>query len=292
MAWGTAMSGAAVLALVGCAQVPPAKEESGVVPMQSGAPKAPAAPALTAAKAIADCSAVPRSAKPRNAAATAAASPVLPAFSVSSENQPLPEGWQRWLINPSKTETNYALDRVDDRTVLRARADSSASGLFVPLGNPGEGRVPGKLRWSWKTAGIVLDADNARGAREDAPLRIFAAFDGDKSALPLKDQLMDEMARLISGREMPYSTLMYIWGRERPEGTVIPNPHTDRVRMIVVDSGTGNANRWRCHERDLREDYRRAFGREPGKLLAIGLMTDTDNTRSQVEAWYGDILLD
>ncbi|MGY8525775.1 DUF3047 domain-containing protein [Paracidovorax citrulli] len=267
--------------------------------MQSGAPKASAAPAVMAAKAIADCTAVPRSAKTRNGATAAtaataapAASPVLPAFSVSNEKQPLPEGWQRWLINPSKTETDYALDRVDDRTVLRARADSSASGLFVPLGNPGEGRVPGKLRWSWKTAGIVADADNSRGASEDAPLRIFAAFDGDKSALPLKDQLMDEMARLISGREMPYSTLMYIWGRERPEGTVIPNPHTDRVRMIVVDSGTGNANRWRCHERDLREDYRRAFGREPGKLLAIGLMTDTDNTRSQVEAWYGDILLD
>ncbi|MBY4899343.1 DUF3047 domain-containing protein [Cupriavidus sp. AU9028] len=290
MAWSAALSGAAVLALAGCTAVQSTGGESAGRPTRSSAPSQAAALALS--DAVADCAAIRRPAKAATVGGPGAATPVLPPFSVADQTQSLPEGWQRWLVNPSKTPTDYMLDSVDERRVLRARANSSASGLFVPLGNPGEGRSPGKLRWSWKTANIVAEADNARGSSEDAPLRIFAAFDGDKSALPLKDQLMDEMARLISGREMPYATLMYIWGRKRPEGTVIPNPHTDRVRMIVVDSGTRHANRWRCHERDLREDYRKAFGKEPGKLLAIGLMTDTDNTRSQVEAWYGDILLD
>ncbi|MCA7083873.1 MULTISPECIES: DUF3047 domain-containing protein [Cupriavidus] len=212
----------------------------------------------------------------------------LPLFSTFGPEQALPAGWHSWTVNRSKTPTQYALTEVDQRVVLHARADGSASGLYVPL----KPREPGKLRWAWKTRDVIADGDNASGPREDAPLRVFVAFDGDKSTLSLKDHLMDEMARLMTGREMPYATLMYIWGAKRPEGTVIPNPHTERVRMIVVDSGTRHARQWRCHERDLRADYRAAFGKEPGRLLAVGIMTDTDNTRSQAEAWYGDIALD
>jgi hypothetical protein len=212
----------------------------------------------------------------------------LPLFSTFGPEQALPVGWHSWTVNRSKTPTQYALTEVDQRVVLHARADGSASGLYVPL----KPRDPGKLRWAWKTRDVVADGDNASGPREDAPLRVFVAFDGDKSTLSLKDHLMDEMARLMTGREMPYATLMYIWGAKRPEGTVIPNPHTERVRMIVVDSGTRHTRQWRCHERDLRADYRAAFGKEPGRLLAVGIMTDTDNTKTQAEAWYGDIALD
>lgn len=221
----------------------------------------------------------------------AAAPPVLtrlPLFSAASDVQKLPVGWQPWTLSRNKTPTRYTLTEVDQRTVLHAQADSSASGLYVPIA----GRDAGTLRWTWKTRDIIRQADNAQGPREDSPLRVFVAFDGDKSTLSLKDQLMYEMARLTTGREMPYATLMYIWGGQRPEGTVLSNPHTDRVRMIVVDSGARHANQWRCHERDLRADYRKAFGTDPGHVVAVGLMTDTDNTKSKAEAWYGDIALD
>lgn len=212
----------------------------------------------------------------------------LPLFSASGNVMRLPAGWQPWTINRNKPATRYALTEVDQRLVLHAEADSSASGLYVPL----EQRNAGTIRWTWKTRDIIRSADNGQKQREDAPLRLFVAFDGDRSTLSLRDQLMFEMARITTGREMPYATLMYIWGGRRPEGTVLANPHTDRVRMIVVDSGSRHANQWRCHERDLRADYQKAFGTDPGKVIAVGLMTDTDNTKSRVEAWYGDIAID
>jgi hypothetical protein len=212
----------------------------------------------------------------------------LPLFSSASAPNQLPVGWQPWTINRNKTPTRYSMAEVDQRLVVHAQADSSASGLYVPLSE----RDAGTLRWTWKTSGVIRNADNAQGQREDSPLRLFVAFDGDKGSLSLKDQLMYEMARLTTGREMPYATLMYIWGGQRAEGTVLPNPHTDRVRMIVVDSGAKHANEWRCHERDLRADYRKAFGTDPGRVIAVGIMTDTDNTRSKAESWYGDIALD
>lgn len=212
----------------------------------------------------------------------------LPLFSSSDDASSLPAGWQPWTVNRNKIPTRYALTEVDQRLVLHAQADASASGLYVPLVQ----RDAGTLRWMWKTQDVIRVADNAVSHREDAPLRIFVAFDGDRGTLPLRDQLMYEMARITTGREMPYATLMYIWGGKRPVGSVLNNPHTDRVRMIIVDSGTRHTNEWRCHERDLRADYRAAFGTDPGKILAVGIMTDTDNTKSRAEAWYGDISLD
>jgi hypothetical protein len=135
------------------------------------------------------------------------------------------------------------------------------------------------------------DADNTEGLRDDAPLRILVAFDGNKSKLSLKEKMNYEMANLISGQEMPYATLMYIWSGKTPVDTIIANAHTSRIKMIVVDSGWDGLGEWRKHRRDLAADYRRAYGEAPGQLIGIALLTDTDNTKSETRAFYGDIEL-
>ena len=38
--------------------------------------------------------------------------------------------------------------------------------------------------------------------------------------------------------------LMYIWSNKAPVGTVIPNPHTNRVQMIVAASGPAGVGKW------------------------------------------------
>ena len=35
----------------------------------------------------------------------------------------------------------------------------------------------------------------------------------------------------------------------------------------------------------------KAFGAAPGTMLAVGVLTDTDNTGETADAWYGDIRL-
>jgi hypothetical protein len=61
--------------------------------------------------------------------------------------------------------------------------------------------------------------------------------------------------------------------------------------MIVVDSGWESLGDWRKHERDLTVDYKRAYGENPGEVIGIALLTDTDNTKSETRALYGDIEL-
>jgi len=45
------------------------------------------------------------------------------------------------------------------------------------------------------------------------------------------------------------------------------------------------------YERNIKIDFENAFGEPPGALVGIGLMTDSDNTQSHVQAWYGTIQL-
>ena len=39
----------------------------------------------------------------------------------------------------------------------------------------------------------------------------------------------------------------------------------------------------------LAERVRRAFGEEPGRIVAVGVMTDADNTQESGRCVYGDI---
>jgi hypothetical protein len=145
------------------------------------------------------------------------------------------------------------------------------------------------LSWRWKVSRLITHADNAVGRREDAPVRLLLAFDGDVEKLAPRDRAAIRLSKKLSGRALPYATLQYIWSNQAPVGSVIENPHTRRVQMIVASSGAAGVGAWQVLERDVVADFKRAFGEEPGRLLAYGIMSDTDNTLESVEAWYGDI---
>jgi hypothetical protein len=214
--------------------------------------------------------------------------PYVSTFSDGRAGGALPGGWQPWTLSRLKKPTQYKLIDEAGRTVVRASADASASGLIHRL------RLEPKsyplLTWRWKVEQLIASADNTRKQTEDSPVRVVVTFDGDMDKLPLDERLFFDNIRLISGQEMPYATLMYIWENRAPRGTVIPNRHTSRVKMIVAESGREKVGLWQEVTRNVYEDYRRVFGEEPGRITAIGIMTDTDNTGENVHAYYGDIL--
>jgi len=213
----------------------------------------------------------------------------LPKFSAERPRNGMPDGWHFYRIAPYKKNTIYRLEKYQGRTVLAANSKTSASGLAVKLRPRSAQNL--WLQWEWKAVGAIPQADNADSQHDDAPLRILVAFDGNKSKLPLKEKLTFEMASLISGQEMPYATVMYIWSGKNSVNTVLNNAHTSRVKMIVVDSGSDSLGEWRKHERDLAADYKLAYGEAPGNVIGIALLTDTDNTKSETRALYGDIEL-
>jgi Protein of unknown function (DUF3047) len=214
--------------------------------------------------------------------------PPLATFSAGTAGS-LPAGWRPLVILRTKRQTDYQLVDDSGKTVLRARAVNASSALMHDLSaDPNERPW---LSWQWKIDNLLKTADNTRRATEDSPVRIVLGFDGDKDTLPFADQILFETAKVVTGHDFPYATLMYIWENKEPVGTVIRSSHSSRIKMMVAASGVDGVGRWREFTRNIVEDYEKAFGEKPGRLLGVGVLTDTDNTGETIEAWYGDIRL-
>jgi len=102
--------------------------------------------------------------------------PQVRSFSGHPEGEALPPGWQPWTLSRFKRSTAYRLVNEQGRTVVRARAESSASGLIHPLKlDPRNYPV---LHWHWKVDELIPKADNTQKHLEDSPVRLVVSFDG------------------------------------------------------------------------------------------------------------------
>ena len=210
-----------------------------------------------------------------------------PWAAASSNATKPPAPWQHQEF-PGKRQSHYNYVRLDGREAIAAHASSSASMLRQTVRvEPAE---LNHLRFSWKVPALIASADLAVRERADSPVRVVLAFEGDRSRFSPKDAMLSELAHALTGEPMPYATLMYVWCNKREPGTVLVNARTSRIRKLVMESGSRNLSQWMDYERDIRADFTEAFGEPPGALVSIGIMTDTDNTQSTTQAWYGPVV--
>lgn len=196
--------------------------------------------------------------------------------------------WAPWLI-PGKRFATFEPVLAWGWPAIRVKANRSVSILRqrYPEGLEGVNR----LSFSWRIDALAVGADLATAEADDSPARVVLAFNGDRTRLSPRMHRLSDMSRLLTGEDLPYATLAYVWSNNDPPGTILVNPRSDRIRKIVVESGALNVGRWMTYERDVEADYRAAFGEAPGALTALALMTDTDNTRARLHAWYGPLTL-
>lgn len=209
-------------------------------------------------------------------------------FSALRPGQPLPAAWTPLTAENISVRTRYTL--VDDggTTVLRAESSAGASGLSRRLRvDPAEFAW---LRWRWKISNIIAQADLRTKAGDDFPVRLYVMFDYPLEKLPFFERNKLRLARALFDPNLPAATLCYVWDGSAPVETVTPSAYTERVKLIVVTSGAGDAGKWVGVERNIARDFRMAFGDDAPPVTAIALMTDTDNTGTTVTAHFGDIL--
>lgn len=187
--------------------------------------------------------------------------------------------------------TDYLPVAQAGRAAIQARSVAGNSTLRTEVATP-PGQTAGRLRFSWFVERLNDGADLRDRDIDDAVARVILTFDGDHNArFAPRDHLLSELARLITGEPLPYATLMYVWDNRYPVGTVIPNPHSERIRQLVVETGPARLGQWVDVERDVQADFRSVFGEAPGPLLSVGVMTDANNTGATVESWYGPVQL-
>jgi len=62
------------------------------------------------------------------------------------------------------------------------------------------------------------------------------------------------------------------------------------VGIVVVESGPGRLNEWRTYERNVAADYTALFGRQPSRVGKVAVMVDTNDTRGEADALFGDLI--
>jgi len=209
-------------------------------------------------------------------------------FSAATVGQGLPDGWKPLAFKKIEKHTSYTLAKEDNAVVVKAVAEASASGLTRETQiNPKEYPI---VEWRWKVTNILKKGDVRRKEGDDYPARIYITFEYDPSKLSFFEKTKYNAIRLLYGEYPPLAAINYIWESKAPVGTMVPNPFTDRVMMFVVETGPSKLNQWVNEERNIFEDYKKAFGQEPPMISGIAIMTDTDNTGESATAYYGDIL--
>lgn len=199
-------------------------------------------------------------------------------------------GWQHQTFG-ARPPTDYRPVYLEGRPAVHAHSASGNSSLrrAVALPNNQQAAV---LRFSWWVPRLNEAADLRDRDIDDAVARLVLSFGGDRDLrFTARDHMVSELAQLVTGEPLPVATLMYVWDNRYPVGTVIPNPHTDRIRQLVVVSGADRLGQWVDVARDVQADFRQAFGEAPGPLNSIGLLSDTNNTGATVDAWYGPVML-
>jgi len=229
---------------------------------------------------------------------TAALAILVPALALAEDalqlgfsgtpGSPLPQGW-RALTFKNRPATQYVLAEEAGMPVVQAKSSASASGLIRPV--DAQPRDYPILRWTWKVDRLIEKSDPRTKKGDDYPARIYVTFAYDPTRAGVGQRLKYQAAKLVYGEYPPHAALNYVWARGEPIGTAVPNAYTDRARMIVVDSGGANLGRWIAHERNILEDYRRAFAEEPPPISGIAIMTDTDDTGESASAAFGGISL-
>ena len=122
------------------------------------------------------------------------------------------------------------------------------------------------------------------------PVRVIVAFAGVVSRLPLRDRMFYEQVELFTGNKLPFATLTYVWDGQLPVGRVVPYARSARIQYQVVESGPARLGQWLRYERNVVDDFTKVFGHAPpGHISSVGVLTDSDDLKNQVEAWYGDI---
>ena len=196
------------------------------------------------------------------------------------------QGWEPLSFDGGRS-TQYALVQDGGRTVVRATANRSASGLVRRV-RIDPHRFP-VLTWRWKVDGVLARGDVRRQSGDDYPARIYITFAKDPSELSFGDRVKYRALKALGYDDIPVRALNYIWANRAQENRIVPNPYTDWVQMIPVQSGRANAGSWQVEARDVVRDYRAAFGEDPPAINGIAIMTDADNTNGRATAYYGDM---
>ena len=175
-----------------------------------------------------------------------------------------------WTLKEFAGHAAIELVRSDGR--LAARLHSERASFAIHRDVVVELREFPYLSWTWKVIRLPAGGDVREAARDDQAAQLYVIFPRWPSPRTASD------------------VIGYVWDSRAPAGTRIKHPRADNVRVVVVESGPARLGEWRTYERNVAADYTALFGRQPPRVGKVAVMVDSNDTRGEAEALFGDLI--
>ena len=174
-----------------------------------------------------------------------------------------------WTSKSFVGETEYSIVEQDGRVVLLANSVGSASVLGRKI-KIDLTKTP-YVNWSWKVERGLPKMDETAKSGDDFAARLYFVKSGGIAIWNTK-------------------ALNYVWAGSQLRDTSWPNAfEPDNSIMHAVRGSWDPTGVWKEEKRNVREDFKKSFGKDIKSINAVAIMTDTDNTGLRARAVYGDI---
>ena len=126
------------------------------------------------------------------------------------------------------------------------------------------------LRWRWRADKLPVGATERSRSLNDTGAALYVAF-------PCSDWL---------GRPC---TIKYTYSSTLPIGS---RHRYGKLHVVVVSTASEGLGEWVEVQRNVADDYRMVFNREPsGNPIYIMIWSDSDNTDGEADVYFDDIVI-
>jgi hypothetical protein len=164
-----------------------------------------------------------------------------------------------------------------DNQTVSIMAQSAVSLIWKRIEGPEASAA--KASWRWRVDQGVGPTDLAKKGGDDRSIALYFVFSKEEPEA-LKTATMTSLLRSGDGK-----ILIYVFGGREARGTVIPSPYLPgRGVTIIQRNADAERGAWLAERADILADAKRIFGADVGRLVAIAVSSDSDDTAGTVKA--------
>ncbi|WP_207191647.1 DUF3047 domain-containing protein [Paracraurococcus ruber] len=142
------------------------------------------------------------------------------------------------------------------------------------------------LTWRWRVDQGPPATDLTRQGGDDRALSVAIGFSGWPPDATAWQRMRHGVAQAAAGgHTLPRSVLIYVWGGTGREPLPFPSPWLHGLGKVrVLRAADAPRGQWFEQRVNLAADWKASFGAAPPPLQEIAIGTDTDDTRTRIEA--------
>jgi hypothetical protein len=188
---------------------------------------------------------------------------IIESFSKGADEKGVPLDWE---LKEKEGTPIIKLEKEDDIYALHLISEQSSFGVAKNV-NIDIKEYP-YINFRWKVIELPRNGDFRKKETDDQAAQIYVAFGTFKLT-----------AKIVG----------YLWENKAPKLTTGVSPAWSKTRLIVLESGPEKIGKWVCEKRNIYNDYKELFEKEPPEARLISLYINSQHTKSRAESYFGEI---